>query len=262
MQYPDGSFANFIRNRAGTRNASGLTSHPGGHWWSARALRALGRAYRLTGNREYLERYRACNLAPLPDGKMNGLLALGEMEIFRAGRSPESRQIIDAYCRTIVETTGEATYLLDHPDSDFVNMWGYHQLEALAQASTLLDQPELLNPCRRTVRNLIEPDVRDRMWHSFPAGRKSGVTAYDVSPIVAGLAAMHRATGAARYRDLALRAAAWFYGRNDARAAMYDPTTGRCRDGITDGIASVNYGAESTIEAGLSELVRRDLVAE
>jgi hypothetical protein len=37
---------------------------------------------------------------------------------------------------------------------------------------------------------------------------------------------------------------------------MYDPQTGRCLDGITNGQASRNCGAESAIEAGLAELER------
>ena len=79
---------------------------------------------------------------------------------------------------------------------------------------------------------------------------------------VQGLAAMYRATDAKRYHQLALTAAAWFYGRNEARTAMYDPTTGRCRDGIQGGVASINAGAESSIEAGIAELERRDLLCD
>jgi hypothetical protein len=79
--------------------------------------------------------------------------------------------------------------------------------------------------------------------------------------MVQGLAAMYRATEAKRYRQLALRGAAWFYGRNDAREPMYDPATGRCSDGITEGVASLNSGAESSIEAGFAELERRFLLS-
>ena len=140
-----------------------------------------------------------------------------------------------------------------------MSLWGYHQLHAVASASQLLNEPRLLSACRRTVRNLVEPDVRARFWHSYPERQKDGVCAYDVTPIVQGLAAMHRATGASRYHDLALQAAAWFYGRNDARTPMYDPTTGMCRDGINGRVASSNYGAESAIEAGYLHLVRSRL---
>jgi hypothetical protein len=143
-----------------------------------------------------------------------------------------------------------------------MHLWGYHQLHAVAEAARLLDEPSLLKPCRRTVNTLIAPDVRNRFWYSFPRQSKNGVCAYAVTPIVQGLASMYRATQAKRYRQLALTGAAWFYGRNDARTPMYDPTTGRCRDGITDGVASVNCGAESSIEAGLAELERRDLLAD
>lgn len=261
MQYPDGSFANFIRNAAGIRNASGPTSFRGGYWWSSRARWALARAYRLTGNHAYRERYEACRLQPLPDGKINALLALAEAEIYRVHPTVESRKRIAGYSDQIVETTGDAPYLLDHPGQELVHLWGYHQFHALAASASLLDRPHYLALCRRTVQSLIEPDIRDCMWHAFPTGRKQGVTAYDVAPIVQGLSAMHVATGARRYLELATRAGAWFYGRNDARAAMYDPTTGRCRDGITDGVASSNYGAESSIEAGMAELVRRHLAS-
>lgn len=261
MQYPDGSFANFIRNTAGTRNVSGPTSHKGGYWWSARALRALARAYRLTGDASYLDRYQACHLAPLPDGKINALLALAELDLHAAQPTLELRRSIIGHCETIVESAGDA-YFRDHPETEYVNLWGYHQLHAVAAAADALAEPRLLTACRQTVRTLIEPDVRDRFWYSYPDRRKDGIPAYAVTPILQGLSAMYRATGAKRYRRLALNAAAWFYGRNDARTTMYDPTTGRCRDGISHATASLNNGAESSIEAGFAELERRWLLEQ
>lgn len=259
MQYPDGSFANFIRNASGTRNASGPTSHRGGQFWSVRALWALARAYRLTGKRSYLESYERCRLEPTMDGKINAVRALAEMELFQMERSDERRVQIMEYIGRILALADP--YFRDNPDTDAVSLWGYHQLHAVASAARLLDEPALLVPCRRSIQNLVEPDVRARFWHSYPDRRKDGVCAYSVAPIVQGLAAMYRATNAERYRKLALDGAAWFYGRNDARTAMYDPTTGRCRDGITDGVASRNYGAESSVEAGFAELERRSLIA-
>lgn len=260
MQYPDGSFANFIRNATGVRNASGATSYRGGYWWSSRALRALARAYAVTRDVRYLERYRACHLEPFRDGKINALLALSKLELYRVDPTDDLRREILDHCETILGVTGDSPFLLDQVGSDAVNFWGYHQVHALALASQL-GQSQLLTPCRRTVDNLLAPDIQDRMWHSYPDDRKAGVTAYDVAPSVAGLAALYRATGTKRFRDLGLRAAGWFYGRNDARVRMYDPTTGRCRDGITNGVASDNCGAESAIEAGFSELLRLELEA-
>ncbi len=258
MQYPDGSFANFIRNGAGVRNASGPTSIRGGYAWSMRALWALSRAYRVTGARQYREQFEACHLAATDDGKVNAVLALANLELYRADPSLALRQKILSHCDLIV--AGGNEYFRDQPGDARIALWGYHQLHAVAEAARLLDQPELLVPCRRSVANLVEPDVRDKFWRTFPDRRKAGVCAYMVTPIVQGLAALHDATGAKKYRDLALQGSAWFYGRNDARTPMYDPTTGRCRDGITEGIASRNYGAESSIEAGLAELERRRLL--
>lgn len=261
MQYPDGSFANFIRNAAGVRNASGPTSQKGGYWWSVRALWALARAYRVTGDATYLESFNACTLTPLVDGKINALLALAEMEMYSARPSTELRDSIHDHCAVIVGG-GSQRYFLDHPSTKRVSLWGYHQLHAVALGAALYNERGWLQACRRTVQNLIEPDIRHLIWYNYPARRKRGVCAYNVSPLVQGLAAMHRVTGAQRYRRLALAASDWFYGRNDANTVMYDPSTGMCSDGIERGVASSNHGAESSIEAGLAEQERRSLVAE
>lgn len=261
MQYPDGSFANFIRNSAGVRNASGPTSHRGGYWWSVRALWALAAAYRITGDRAYLESYERCHLDPIPDGKINALQALAELELYRAEPSDALKRSILEHCDVIIGSESDP-YFLDHPSTDVVSLWGYHQLHAVAGAAHVLRKPQLLRPCRHTVTNLVEPDVKAMFWYSYPSLEKNGVCAYAVTPIIQGLAAMYRATEAVRYRELALKGCAWFYGRNDARARLYDPATGMCRDGITDGEASLNYGAESSIEAGFAELIRRALDEE
>jgi hypothetical protein len=259
MQYPDGDFANFIRNAAGVRNATGQTSVKGGYWWSVRALWALARAYRLTGDKSYLAHYQLCRLDPPADGKIRAVMALGELELFRVEPSEELKSSILEHCN-FVASTAVSGYFKDQPSNEIVSMWGYHQLHAVAEAARVLAAPHLLATCRSTVRTLIAPDVGALLWHSYPSKQKTSVCAYDAAPIVQGLAAMYRATDAKKYRDLALHASAWFYGRNDARIAMYDPSTGRCRDGISDGIASRNCGAESSIEAGFAELERRYLL--
>jgi hypothetical protein len=257
MQYSDGDFANFIRNGAGVRNASGPTSVKGGYAWSSRALWALAAAYRLTGDERYRKRFQACKLAPTVDNKMNAVLALGEMELYQADPSPALRDSIVERVERIVARN--PPYFHDLPRRRHVELWGYHQLHAVAEASRLLEEPRWLVSCRHTVKNLVERDVRAMFWRDYPDKGKDGVCAYMVTPLVQGLGSMYRATGARKYRDLALQGTAWFYGRNDARSAMYDPETGMCRDGITDGIASGNRGAESSIEAGFAELERRAL---
>jgi hypothetical protein len=224
-----------------------------------RALRALARAYRVTGDTRYLASYERCVLEPLADGKIQAVQALAELDLYQANPSEELAASILERCRFIVGPAA-TPYFRDQPATPAISMWGYHQLQAVAQAAGILDRPSLLGPCRRTVHNLVEPDVRARFWHSYPDREKNGVCAYDVTPIVQGLKAIYETTGAKRYRTLAMDAAEWFYGRNDAGVPMYDPARGQCRDGITNGKASTNCGAESAIEAGFAELERRALL--
>ena len=88
MQGEDGRFTNFIFDPAGTRNMDGQTSYPGGLWWTARALWALGMAYRVLGDASALECWLRC---PLPGhaetaqyAKTTGVLTLAALEVLRA----------------------------------------------------------------------------------------------------------------------------------------------------------------------------------
>ena len=65
------------------------------------------------------------------------------------------------------------------------------------------------------------------------------------------------ATDAARWRakrDLAL---SWFYGNNDHRAAMCDPSDGSCCDGLMKTGPNINCGAESTLSYLMTEALCR-----
>jgi hypothetical protein len=271
MQYPDGDFVNFVRNENGRRNASGPTSVKGGVWWTGRALWALARAYRITGSKRYLEAYERCSKPEAGDSKIHALLALGESEIFAKDGQSYRSELLD---RAHFIVSSGPDYFRDHPDDDLVHMWGYHQLHAVTRISRLLEVKSLLKDCRRTINNLLEPNVAGCLFYdigptlrgrklSSPItlhGEKAGLCAYCVSPTVQGLAEMYRATEAERYRRMAVQAGAWFYGRNDASGAIYDPATGLCADGIDGLTVSPNRGAESSIEAGLAELERIDLM--
>jgi glycosyltransferase involved in cell wall biosynthesis len=57
----------------------------------------------------------------------------------------------------------------------------------------------------------------------------------------------YRATGKGRWRKKAWSAFNWFLGDNDLQIALYDPTTGGCRDGLHPDRANENQGAESTL---------------
>ncbi len=266
MQGEDGRFTNFILDPAGQRNLTGVTSYPGGAWWTSRALWALGAAYRVLGDEQALERWLRC---PLPrrtitarDAKIAGVLALAALELLRAEPPLHfQRQIkkwLEDWCTDLMGCMDG--YLRDTPGQTRVALWGYHQLPALAAAGAWLGRPEYLDACARTVERVIEPTLAVRFLYAFP-DVKEVQCAYCISPMIHGLAELYRATGEARFRTLALEAHRWFTGNNDACTVMYDPATGRCLDGITAGQASRNCGAESAIEAGLAELERRSLLA-
>ncbi len=49
-----------------------------------------------------------------------------------------------------------------------------------------------------------------------------------------------------RYRILSRKAVEWFLGRNIMGTALYEESTGACRDGLSPKGANQNMGAEST----------------
>jgi glycosyltransferase involved in cell wall biosynthesis len=94
--------------------------------------------------------------------------------------------------------------------------------------------------------------------HFVPIGsqgffRKGGERArFDQQPVEAGGAVSayleaYRATGDNRWRREAWSAFNWFLGDNDLQIALYDPTTGGCRDGLHPERPNENQGAESSL---------------
>jgi hypothetical protein len=87
---------------------------------------------------------------------------------------------------------------------------------------------------------------------------------FDQQPIEAGGAVSacleaYRATGDDSWRKRAWSAFNWFLGSNDLQIALYDATTGGCRDGLHPERVNENQGAESTL-AFLMALVEMQLL--
>jgi hypothetical protein len=265
MQHADGRFTNFVLDRDGRRNDNGRTSYPGGAWWTARALQSLATAYRVLGDERALEALLRCPI-PAPDVpgelKTRALLALAGIELLRSDVRGNIRGVwrrrVRRWCATMIETSAGLPYVPDAAGQRRVALWGYHQLQALAAASTVLDIPAYRAAAVRTVTHLVQPVLAANFYYVYPDD-KANQCAYCISPLVQGLAELYRTSGTPRYRTLALRAAEWFSGGNDAGAVMYDVASGRCLDGLTGSQVSRNCGAESAIEAGLAELERRRL---
>ena len=89
----------------------------------------------------------------------------------------------------------------------------------------------------------------------FPRGYARAI--FDQQPIeaqvtVSACIEAYHATGDMFWVAEARRAFEWFLGRNDLGLALYDPTTGGCRDGLHMDRLSQNQGAESTLAFLLS----------
>ncbi len=259
MQDPDGRVTNFIVDEAGTRNRTGPTSYTGGAWWTARALWALATAWLLTGEAPYLGRFRQAHLAPTGDLKVQSVQALALMEVYRRRPRTALRRRILALCDAIV-ASGPG-YFRDRPGRAQVALWGYHQLLAVARAGRLFARPDYVAACASTVRTLVRPVIAEGFYHVYP-GQQDQQCAYSMSPLATGLEELYRVTHRGAYRDLALRCAAWLDGANLCGRPLYDARSGRCGDGIAQGAASPNCGAESAIEAGFIEMARRRLLAD
>jgi len=77
--------------------------------------------------------------------------------------------------------------------------------------------------------------------------------------VVSACLQAYRATGKGRWRKEAWSAFNWFLGDNDLQIALYDPTTGGCRDGLHPDRANENQGAESTLSFLMALLEMRKL---
>jgi hypothetical protein len=265
MQLEDGRFTNFIVDRSGRRNLDGRTSYPGGPWWTARSLQALATYYRVFGDTQALEAIIRCPIPPQEypgELKTRALLTLAGTELLKSRISGEVRHQwqtrIQEWCHAMALAADQVGYVPDAPGERRVTLWGYHQLQALASAGVALGNEKYVRVAEHTVTKLVRPVLAGGFYYAYP-DEHAGQCAYCVSPLAQGLADLHRATGNAHYQLLALRATDWFAGANDANAVMYDAESGLCLDGLTGTDVSRNCGAESAIEAGLAELVRRRL---
>ena len=99
--------------------------------------------------------------------------------------------------------------------------------------------------------------------HGFYS-KKTEKARFDQQPIEACAAVSaylqaYRATGKGRWRKEAWTAFNWFLGDNDLQIALYDPSTGGCRDGLHPDRANENQGAESTLSFLMALLEMRKL---
>jgi glycosyltransferase involved in cell wall biosynthesis len=140
--------------------------------------------------------------------------------------------------------------------------------QALLAVGRRTSHPQMLSVGLVTLNWLNEIQSCSGQKHFVPIGsqgfyRKGGErTRFDQQPVEAGGAVSacleaYRATGDDRWRDEAWWAFNWFLGDNDLQIALYDPTTGGCRDGLHPERVNENQGAESTLAFLMAQVEMR-----
>ena len=127
--------------------------------------------------------------------------------------------------------------------------------EALIAAGEAFRRPLLVEEGLALLRWLVDAELDGDCFSFTPAGGWAPGEprpGFDQQPTEAGAmaeacAAAYTATGEARYAELTMLAARWFFGVNDTGVELADRESGGCRDGLERRGANENQGAESTL---------------
>jgi glycosyltransferase involved in cell wall biosynthesis len=173
-----------------------------------------------------------------------------------------------------------ANRLLDSYRSHRTVDWKWFE-NGLAYSNARLPQALIRAGARANNEAMVSAGLESLEWlatvqrcetkgHFVPIGshgfysKKAGKARFDQQPVeacaaVAAFLQAYRATGKGRWRKEAWIAFNWFLGDNDLQIALYDPTTGGCRDGLHPDRANENQGAESTLSFLMALLEMRTL---
>jgi hypothetical protein len=158
--------------------------------------------------------------------------------------------------------------------------WNWFE-DGLAYSNARLSQALILAGSRTPNDEWLTAGLESLKWlekqqcctmngHFVPIGSqgfysKAGEKArFDQQPLeasgtVSACLQAYRATGDERWRTQAWGAFNWFLGDNDLKTALYDASTGGCRDGLHPDRANENQGAESTLSFLMALLEMRQL---
>jgi glycosyltransferase involved in cell wall biosynthesis len=173
-----------------------------------------------------------------------------------------------------------ANRLLNSYRSNHSSGWNWFE-NGLAYSNARLPQALIRAGMRAANDEMISAGLEALDWlvtiqrcevkgHFVPIGsqgfysKKTEKARFDQQPVeacaaVAACLQAYRATGKGRWRKEAWSAFNWFLGDNDLQIALYDATTGGCRDGLHPDRANENQGAESTLSFLMALLEMRRL---
>jgi glycosyltransferase involved in cell wall biosynthesis len=142
--------------------------------------------------------------------------------------------------------------------------------QALIRAGTRTANKEMVTAGLEALEWLGTMQRCEVKGHFVPIGshgfysKKTEKARFDQQPVeacavVSASLQAYRATGKSRWLNDVWIAFNWFLGDNDLQIALYDPTTGGCRDGLHPDRANENQGAESTLSFLMALLEMRRL---
>lgn len=288
MQSEDGNFCNFILPDHSI-NTTGRTSVRSFGWWAARGLWAMATGARVLkesdpGLAEELARrvermlphvsallqnygqvlvrdeYRIPQWLLYASGAdVSSELLLGLLEYHQAHPDSALETMIRKLCDGLmVMQDGDGKtfpYCLHRSWETQWHMWGNAQTQALASSGVRLGDSAMISSAVREARGFYSRLLMDGFIKELDVSRPGSPVIFDqiaycVRPMAVGLIRLYEATANREYLIMAGLASSWLSGNNVTGRRMYDPSTGRCFDGITDSVTiNMNAGAESTIEA-------------
>ncbi len=142
--------------------------------------------------------------------------------------------------------------------------------QALIRAGMRTANEEMVSAGLESLDWLVTIQRCDLKGHFVPIGsqgfhsKTTEKARFDQQPVeacavVSACLQAYRATGKGRWRKEAWCAFNWFLGDNDLQIALYDPSSGGCRDGLHPDRANENQGAESTLSFLMALLEMRKL---
>lgn len=183
-------------------------------------------------------------------------------------------------CAALSASDVLANRLLNAYRSNRSEEWKWFE-EGLAYSNARLPQALIRAGVRASNEEMVSAGLEALDWlatiqrcdvkgHFVPIGshgfyfKTTEKARFDQQPVeacamVAACLQAYRATGTGRWRKEAWCAFNWFLGDNDLQIALYDPTTGGCRDGLHPDRANENQGAESTLSFLMALLEMRHL---
>ncbi|HEY0455878.1 MAG TPA: glycosyltransferase family 4 protein [Verrucomicrobiae bacterium] len=180
----------------------------------------------------------------------------------RFGGDRRAHQIRESLTAKLIQRYADAATEDWHWFEEVVSYANARLPQALILSGRSLENAEMLELGLKSLRWLIRIQMSEagsfRPVGSngfFPRGKARAI--FDQQPIeaqatISACIEAYQATNDLFWVAEARRAFEWFLGRNDLGLALYDATTGGCRDGLHVDRLSQNQGAESTLAFLLS----------